>query len=199
MSKNDFVDRIEEREFFWKKYYEDDISIINYHGLGGIGKTSLINEISNELNIKEKDTIKVYLDLENFQFNVEILRAIRDLLYKNYKIKLRRFDIALSVYYKKTPGSESQIHINKFLEESNMEPIKNFVSGTSVAGYTLMEVVSKILDIGNSLSAKQFINALEVETPRGLEEKLASFLAQDINEYLIKKKAKIVFFLDSFA
>ena len=50
--KEIFADRVEPRKAFWSAYYsvdKDDIRVINYYGVGGIGKTTLLKKIAEEV------------------------------------------------------------------------------------------------------------------------------------------------------
>ena len=64
-SLNNFVNRHKYKEKFWENYNkinEEDIKIISFYGVGGIGKTSLINELKKQLANK-KNTIIIHIDL----------------------------------------------------------------------------------------------------------------------------------------
>ena len=55
-----FTDREEPRKSFWKLFEKlkanisegDDIQVLSYYGIGGIGKTSLLRKLMAEMNEK---------------------------------------------------------------------------------------------------------------------------------------------------
>ena len=65
----EFTDRIDPREAFWNRYDKmnsEGTTIITYYGAGGLGKTSLINELMNELDRKNLSKVKyLYHDFIN--------------------------------------------------------------------------------------------------------------------------------------
>ena len=76
-----FTDREQPRKVFWDKYDSmkqnlhelDDIYIITYYGVGGIGKSTLLRKLENELIEKEKNPYFVRMNKffhKNGQFGI---------------------------------------------------------------------------------------------------------------------------------
>ena len=65
----EFTDRINPREAFWNRYdkmISEGTTIITYYGAGGVGKTSLMNKLMNELDRRNEPNIKyLYHDFIN--------------------------------------------------------------------------------------------------------------------------------------
>lgn len=65
----EFTDRINPREAFWNRYdkmISEGTTIITYYGAGGVGKTSLMNELMNELDRRNEPNVKyLYHDFIN--------------------------------------------------------------------------------------------------------------------------------------
>ena len=69
-----FVGRKEEIDLFWNFFHNsagNDVSILNFYGVGGIGKSTLTQRIQFELLQQHPDTIIISLDFETLtqQYN----------------------------------------------------------------------------------------------------------------------------------
>ena len=205
-----FTDRIEARKIFWNEYeiLNNEIKngilenkhIINYHGIGGMGKTTLINQLIKELTEKDKENIHIFLDIENFNNTLDVLYSIRNILYENYKIKFNKFDLALIIYLKKVGKSQETPEIRDIL---NSNPITKLIGDTisniSIPMFVLKEVLDKLINVGMNRKYKKFIQNIELEQlPNNILEHLPEYLADDINEHLINKNKTITFFFDTF-
>lgn len=76
----EFTDRAEPRKVFWEKYEEkkndnnNKISVITYYGMGGIGKSTLLRKLVEEVKEKYADAKYAFLDFEKLDsFNNDIL------------------------------------------------------------------------------------------------------------------------------
>ena len=87
----EFTDRVEPRNVFWGKYNlikgailneeKIPIQIITFYGIGGAGKTRLLERIRYELERDSKDTKYCYIDFEKLKYLnndvLSILNAIK--------------------------------------------------------------------------------------------------------------------------
>ena len=95
-----FTDRVEERKIFLDSISNNQKTVINYHGMGGIGKTSLIHQLIKEIE-NDKSLYNIYINIENYSLPINILYSIRNILTEKYKVKFKRFDPAIIAYYSK--------------------------------------------------------------------------------------------------
>ena len=85
----EFTDREEPRKVFWDKYNKianemnvaNPIQVISYYGFGGIGKSSLLHKLNDELEEKAPNSKIEFLDFERLtELNnnvLDILKVIR--------------------------------------------------------------------------------------------------------------------------
>ena len=179
-----------------------NIHVINYHGIGGMGKTTLVNELNKEIIQKNSNTMIVYIDLEDKTINsvLDILYRIRNILNQNYNINFNKFDLALITYLKKVGRSKDSPEIKNILNSNSMiKFIGDTISNSSVPMFVLMAGLNKIASIGTNFKYKKFIQSIELEQlPNNILEDLPQYLAEDINENIEKNNKKIIFFLDTF-
>src|SRR5690625_2519244 len=93
-----FTDREEPRKVFWEKYNQmlnnmennkNPIQVISYYGFGGIGKSSLLHKINEELDEQASNSKIEFIDFEKLvELNnniLDILKVIRQDLKDKYK------------------------------------------------------------------------------------------------------------------
>ena len=215
-----FTDRVEARELFWKEYQKlsteinegktgtDPIQtktgtnpkLINYYGIGGMGKTTLINQLIKELSKNDKENLSIYIDAEDFNNTLDVLYSIRNILNENYKIKFNKFDLALIIYLKKVGKSQESPEIKDILNSNPIAKlIGDTISNVSIPMLLIKNGLDKLISIGMSQRYKKFVQSIEIEQlPNNILENLPQYLADDINEYLKGKNKKIIFFFDTF-
>ena len=215
-----FTDRVEARELFWEEYQKLSTEInevrtgtdptqtktgtkpklINYYGIGGMGKTTLINQLIKELSKNDKENLSIYIDAEDFNNTLDVLYSIRNILNENYKIKFNKFDLALIIYLKKVGKSQESPEIKDILNSNPIAKlIGDTISNVSIPMLLIKNGLDKLISIGMSQRYKKFVQSIEIEQlPNNILENLPQYLADDINEYLKGKNKKIIFFFDTF-
>lgn len=206
-----FTDREEERKVFFDTLEKNEKTVINYHGMGGIGKTSLIHQLIKEIE-SDKSLYNIYINIENYSMPINILYSIRNILTEKYKIKFKRFDPAIIAYYSKTGKTQNSPEIKDLMQSSveitfhgkkllNLEILRlfgDFISNVSLRAFWIEKAVEKIIEVGNNKQNEEFINYLASEVPEVILSNLPQYLAEDINDFLKKKNARMVFFIDTF-
>ena len=190
-----FVDRINEREEFWNKLNLNQKEVINYYGIDGMGKTTLMNQLINELKEKDSKIYFVYIDIESCSSPLGILDAIRNILSTNYKINFKKFDLALGVYYTKIGKNQNSPEIK---ENSVYKTINEFFSSISLSTLFIGKVVDKIVTSNFFRQNQEFAKYLSYEFPNTILSNLHKYLAEDINLFLEKEKSRMIFFIDAF-
>lgn len=157
-----FTDREEPRSVFWNTVDEiqmnrDDFRIITYYGFGGIGKSTLLKKIAEELreknlrngelSVRDEATITYVLyNLETSTDMIDILWHLRYELSKNNPdIAFPMFDTAFLRFEEVSGENRSYKSQAKEPEYSNVKSFlfkaaKDYVPGVSTAG-TIYEYV----------------------------------------------------------
>lgn len=211
VSQKNFTDRVQERNVFLDALNNNQKKIINYHGMGGIGKTSLIHQLIKEIE-NDKNLYNIYIDIENYAMPINILYSIRNILTEKYNIKFRKFDPAIIAYYSKTGKSQNSPEIKGLMESSvkvtskgnkvlNLDIFRlfgDFISNISLPAFLIERTVEKIIEVGQNKNNKDFISYLATEVPEIILSNLPQYLAEDINNFLEKKNVRMLFFIDTF-
>lgn len=211
-----FADRELPRETFKKavnNFNPRDHSVINFYGFGGIGKSRLLKELSNN-DVLNSEWCHVRIDMEDsaYQDCAFCLRSIRQTLAKQFKPKpsFRSFDFAYLIYLQKI---NPDITINdpslEYLQTSDLItdiaqamvdtlealPVANIVTKLAVLGKKGVNV----LDRWWSTNGKHIFKELPSLTPQQIAERLPMMLAEDLNTALGKHGAqKLCVFIDSY-
>lgn len=128
----EFTDREEPRRAFWEKYNlvkskmaegnNAPIQVLTYYGFGGIGKTSLLHKLMEELNQKEPKAKVEFLDFEKLvEFNnnlLDILKVIKQDLKDKYKFTFPIFDLVVYVYETKMGKTATKPELSSIFDEN---------------------------------------------------------------------------------
>ncbi|MBQ9097267.1 MAG: hypothetical protein IJY55_02595 [Clostridia bacterium] len=87
-----FTDREEPRAAFWKKYEEvqkeisgdNNIHVLTYYGIGGIGKSTLLKKLISEMKERLANPRCVYFDFNNIQKSRAVLSNISNYMAENF-------------------------------------------------------------------------------------------------------------------
>ena len=104
-----FTDREEPRKSFWRLFGRmkdgilegEDIQVLTYYGIGGIGKTSLLHQLINEMDSELKRPLYAYIDFNIRKEAGAVLNSLRNILSEKYSFSFPMFDLAFYVYSKK--------------------------------------------------------------------------------------------------
>ena len=105
-----FTDREEPRKSFWKNYDfmcdckkndEGEIRVLVYYGIGGIGKSSLLNKLMLEMEEKLEEPLYVSFDFDIKQDCRAVLESMKNMLANKYKFSFPLFDMGLYLYAQK--------------------------------------------------------------------------------------------------
>ena len=161
----EFTDREEPRKVFWEKYNKMDsdiksngkseqISVISYYGFGGIGKSTLLLKIDEEIKKKAPNTKIEFVDFEKLvELNnntLEILKAIRQDLKQKYNFTFPIFDLVVYVYETKLGKEASKPEIKSILEENKELNFLLDVAGEIPLLGTVTKIVS-LVDKGKNI------------------------------------------------
>lgn len=171
--------------------------VLVYYGIGGIGKSKLLNELKQ--NNYEK-VHEVFISLDAFEFNspTDILLSIRNQL----KVPTILFDYALLKYWSLV--GNSAIDIKKRLTENSLIwEILDYGSGLS-GGIIPVGLISKSFNklrdkyLVTFTKYKEEIEVIEKADTLQLFQMLPYFLGLSIQDAYEKKDIKHVFYFDAY-
>lgn len=208
-----FTDREEPRDSFWRSYGEfkgvieagEDIRVLTYYGIGGIGKTFLLRKLMSEMDEKLECPQYAYIDLNVSQDARTMLTSLRNILEKKYKFKFQLFDLANYVYAKKIGDKLMQ-------EETEGINAAGGLIGSSPFLTTVMNVLGDVPVVGliSKLDKcagyvkswlewhKRDVSAIECEPPETVYKKLSYYLARDIADEIEHNDEPLVIFVDTY-
>ncbi|WP_449540373.1 hypothetical protein [Ferdinandcohnia sp. Marseille-Q9671] len=210
----EFTDREEPRKAFRDAFLKKDMNqykILTYYGVGGIGKTRLLEELFQQVNQLNPSALKALIDFkeEKFRLAGEGLIVLREELRKQQTIKFYSFDLAYSIYWKKLnpqvsmknsrndlPFIEEGSFIADLMEQLNYIPFAQWVPKT----LKLIHTMGKYKDSFQWWHGrgKTVMEQLEGLQPSEIENMLPAFFAIDLKDYLEKVNSKIVLFIDTY-
>ncbi len=180
-----FIDRDEQRSFFWNKYSslgKDEYEVISFYGIGGSGKSSLIYKLIDELKGKKKNKDYAYLCLKSNTSKEMIIRALMLALSKNNK-KLS-FPLVNSALDKIELSGKSVIdaYQNKkgFFDVGDVSDIAGIGAG-AISLIPLIGPYAAVNVQGLSFFAKKIVEKKGRKLFKKIEEKTKQYL-RDISE-----------------
>lgn len=190
-----------------KKYY-----LLSYYGMGGIGKTRLIQQLIKEkfCNEDSKNIEKYYVkyDFEQSTDMRHCLAALRNMLINldNRKFKFLRFDLLCLKYAELTGMNMSLSDNGKNIIESNpiIKSVLEIVGALPVVSYFADFVIgiNGLSKVGNEISNKSIANEVN-ETIKGMSDdemldKMLEYFGEDLQECTEKLNEPLVIFLDTY-
>ncbi|MBN2898015.1 MAG: hypothetical protein JXO44_04480 [Clostridia bacterium] len=222
-----FTDRVEPRKAFWDTYSnykavmdsqeENDICLLTYYGIGGIGKTTLLHKLEDEIeDYKAVQRIKenvpyVYYDFDWGTGKVKVLEKLRDELSKRYKFKFPEFNTALEIYKEKSETGKHRQEKKGYFSDREVlgaagdfladgADLLNLVPGVGPAALSTLKLadtlLAKVSDYWND--KKEVLQQLLNAKPQDLFEELQFRFAEDLTENMAKQKYPLVIFLDTY-
>ena len=216
--KKEFTDRKRSRELFWHWYekadaHREDFFVLSYYGIGGIGKSSLINQLCRELTDSSRLYVKYDFEsakgLDPYNIIVGLKQSLRNKYGASFHFPLT--NAALLMMAKKSD-----------INFENDELVKSIVNespyfGLTVDAFSLVPVVGAPIqyvikfysqlsaDLENSTKSKE----LREKYKRAMEEmkyleadelqlKIPSYFRIDMVENIRNLSMPLVIFLDTY-
>ena len=183
-----------------------NLSVLNYYGIGGIGKSSLLKELVKKSN-SNSDIISINYNFDDNISKDKVFENIANTLSQK-KVKLLYFGIAYSIYWSKiNPHTELQKSHLPFLEEGSFlgDAISSFGGAESlgVAGGILNLIdknLKKFKDLYEMESDKKDeLDELEFMSNEDISELLPKFLSYDLKNHTAKNPHySFAFFFDTY-
>lgn len=204
-----FTDREQPRKVFWDEYRkleqnlknDEDIHVITYYGVGGIGKSTLLRKITKEL--EEEKALFAFFDFETAQDAKTVLTLIKNQLEQKAAFQFPIFDLALYTYARKIGENTDKPEVKSLVEKSKplsfLVDVLNEIPLIGMAS-TLFKLADSGLAIikNNKTKYKSDLIRLESETPEETYKRLPYYFSQDLATNLEKADKPLVILLDTY-
>ena len=192
------------RQNFLEHYPHNSIHVVNYYGIGGIGKTSLLNHLQDTL--VERGNRYYLVDLKNNTNPAEILKTASLSLAKAYNFEFPKFDLALLAYMRRTLAPINHAEIETFIggskllsllfDASSFIPDANLALATSIIKLadSTIAYVRNVFGSDPNAAVKKIDNLSTEEILR----RLPAFFAADMRENIKKSDDPFFFLIDTF-
>ena len=123
-----FTDREEPRTSFWniynnyksEMYSNQEVKVLSYYGIGGIGKSTLLNRLQEEMNDKVAKPRYVYFDFNIAQEPRSVLDHLKNILINKYDFDFGLYDYGVYNYAKKIGENLKSPEIKGVIENSKL-------------------------------------------------------------------------------
>ena len=209
-----FVDRDEQRSAFRKEYErvcrnKGEIGVINYYGMGGIGKTTLLERITVELKNEDPKNVAcvIIYSFEKDRSKLSFLFALSRIMMRYYNKSFPVFDIAyakiLSAQGKSIDEIGNCMKSKGSVASFAIGAIADFIGAGNVFEMAAEFVVDYIKGIihRDRLSEMQnnALNMLENQvTSEGIERMIHKCFAVDAEMILNDTKKPFIIMLDKY-
>jgi tetratricopeptide (TPR) repeat protein len=187
------------------KASDKELPILVFYGVGGIGKTRLLRELSGMLDADKSPSLWVLLNFEEHIRDMQsALFHLRKLLNAKYKIQFPTFDLAYAIFWQKThPQTPLSKESFPLMEDGTL--ITDIISALGVfPAVGLITKIPAVIMRGHQVykewwtrRSKELHCLTEMESG-DIADLLPSFWAQDFNDYLNQHKKHAVIFLDTY-
>lgn len=207
-----FTDREEPRAAFWQQYRrleeeiaqeEANVHVLTYYGIGGIGKSSLLKKIMEEMDERVEDPLYVYFDFNLQQESRHVLDALKNKLAESCKFEFPLYELGAYIYAKKVGENPDAPEVKPLLKKSPaVELLLNIAGEIPVVGSA-----TKILDLAEKGVAafrgylqehRKELRQIEYMEAEELYDYLPSLFAEDLTHAMEKCDAPLVILLDTY-
>lgn len=206
-----FTDREEPRKAFWNNYEKvkeslhnnGDSHVLQYYGIGGIGKSSLLDELSKEMKEKLKTPRFAMFDFSRKQDMRSVLESLRNQLQDKYNFDFHGFDYGLYTYAKKAGEDMKEPQMRSFVDRS---PALSCILETmgAIPTVNILSQLAKATDkavvlIYDTLnSQKQEMAKIESMEVAELYQYLVHLFSSDLDENMKNQKEPLVIMFDTY-
>ena len=210
----EFTDREEPRKVFWETFEKkqkdnNKVDVITYYGMGGIGKSTLLRKLTEEIRGKYKDAKYILIDfekLDNYNNDIfEIFRYIEGILKGKYNFTFPLFDLVSYTYEVKMGKNATKPELSSIFDENNeLSFLKDVINEIPLIG-TISKVIYYSDKAKNILQNRLENNKLKTQLgnvdnmePSEIYENLPYYFALDLKNNVEKLKYPFVFFIDTY-
>ncbi len=206
-----FTDRETPRAAFWNRYRQVEeqmqsgispVSVLHYYGVGGIGKSTLLKKLTEELHEQVQNPLYVQFDFCDAQDSRTVLTRLAEELTTKYHFSFPQFDIANITYAKRTNTHFNERDIQQFCQKSPFLrlAVKTLDVLTGSVATKIFEVADDALaEFRNYLKRnKNNIQKMDHIDLKELYKHLPYYFALDMQYNLQDKNQPFVVFLDTY-
>ena len=210
-----FTDREEPVEAFWKNYNAkkngslDDRAVprvLNYYGIGGIGKTTLLKKLMEEMRDKTSNPRFVHWDFKFSRERSDVLQSLKTKLEDKYDFAFPLFSLAMYAFMRKTGKPSCAPEIKALIDSSPfLKSVVDIVGEIPTFGMTtkLLVALDRIVAYGRNWYERNERDLIRIEgskddTPDVLYDSLAYYFAKDVANNLEATEDPFVFLLDGY-
>lgn len=209
-----FSDRREPRAAFWQLYEalgQDEIEILNFYGIGGIGKTSLLEQLQKELADKGC-TRYAYCSLEDgkskdtflFQLSEELMKKHKKLKFPIFYYAFEKYRMLLGQGAVGKQMVENASLLDHHLVGSALEvaadyvPYLKTVSSVVTEGSKALTQLAKKHEQVKGVNARLYEEISSLDNDKALGNKLHLYFAVDAYNYFstLSEPEPLVIFID---
>ena len=214
----EFTDRDKARKLFWEWYKKssenmDDFFVLSYYGIGGIGKSSLVNKLCRELHEQNGFYIKYDFEYASHSDAYSVLVGVKQSIRNKYSTYFHfpLFNTALVFLAKKSDikFENDEIVKNAVAESPHFQNALSVLSLAPVVGGYIQNTIAIMsqfyTDIDNlAVSVKLKKKYKEVIEKMGtleadeLRENMPQYFWIDMTENMRKLPKPLVIFLDTY-
>ncbi len=206
-----FTDRESPRAAFWDSYRSikeqmqtgnADICVLHYYGVGGIGKSTLLTKLTDELCENIKKPRYVQFDFSITKDSRQVLSRMAEFMTRQYGFSFPQFDIANLTYAKHTYIDFTEKEVQQFCQKSPFLRLTlkmlDIISGS---------VATKIVELADDIQSevrtylKNHEKSIRQMDHMGVAElygMLPYYFAMDMKNNLKNYTEPFVFFLDTY-
>ena len=209
-----FTDREEPRNAFWQQYHaavadlpneNDDVRVVHYYGVGGIGKTALLKKLMEEMQEQLPKPLYAHYNFESGTDTRNVLRAIKAMLESKYKFDFILFNLGLYVYAQKRGEDAAAIEKKSLMDAHPLWQQVFSVAGnipnlniiTQVLG-TLDGIVAYASTLHELKKHENRIKRLSFLEADEVYQELPKLFVDDLRRNMEKVKQPLVIFLDTY-
>ncbi|MFH1374760.1 MAG: tetratricopeptide repeat protein [bacterium] len=185
----------------------DELKVLAFHGVAGIGKTRLRQELARRLEQIWPGAIHMTLDFFSARHRTagEALPFMRWTLKNKYHIPFPAFDLAYAWYWRRShPHAVLNSQTFPLWEESGL--LADLIAaGGEIPVVGFVPKAGKVVVRGGQMvkqwwqqRGQQDLQQLTELEAADIEERLPMFFAEDIKRYLATHGLPVVFFLDTY-
>lgn len=208
--KHVFVDRQNYRNKFRDMYtelsYNKDewpITVVNYYGVGGIGKSKLCKKIAQEANDADNNIQTVFYMIPEINNSASCLMELSNIIRSKYKIEFSLFELAYYIYMYKSGKPLESREVKSLIESSKLlNGLVKYLSVIPIAG-----IFANILEATDTITAeirtkikehKEDIASIENDTAEELYQKLPHYFSIDMTMVTKYKELPMIIIVDNY-